>query len=224
MTKKRSPNEKYNQILGMDTSTASMRLARKIVYHYKKQKTGEILCYRCGQSIDNWKVVSYDHKIPWRSGKTEAERRRLFLDTNNIALAHTWCNFADAKARKGEMGIKFGYVGIYFTTIKTFQYYASTIKINGKSKYIGFFQNVHAAAISYDIGVYKIRNGKSCVNFDELRPYYQEILKKYEGRDEQTFFYRRGGSIIEIIKKTLQDNRDYFVSKNLNPDKLVQLI
>ena len=84
-------NEKRAKQLGMNHSTASNRLKKKIFFMLvQRLKLDE--CYQCKKLIVESEDISIEHKKPWLDEDT-----RLFWDMGNIAFSHKSCNSSAAR-------------------------------------------------------------------------------------------------------------------------------
>ena len=81
-------NKKKSEQLGMSHGTAANRL-RKMILFRMLQKTGEDVCFQCGEKIENLRDLSIEHKTPWLDSKDPVG---LFFDLDNIAFSHLSCN------------------------------------------------------------------------------------------------------------------------------------
>lgn len=79
-------NEKKSSQLGMDFSTATHQLRKRIVL-YLLRRLGEDMCFRCGKRIESIQDLSIEHKVAWLDNDPA-----LFWDLDNIAFSHLRCN------------------------------------------------------------------------------------------------------------------------------------
>lgn len=86
-------NIKRSKQLGMDFSTATNRLKKKILFSLI-QRLEEDICFQCGNLIETEDELSIEHKIPWLHKSPD-----LFWNLENIAFSHLRCN-SGAFARK----------------------------------------------------------------------------------------------------------------------------
>jgi hypothetical protein len=94
-------NEKKTKQLGMNYSTASNRLRRKVMFMLiQRLKLDE--CFQCKQLIVDVDDFSIEHKKPWLGEDT-----RLFWDLGNIAFSHKACNSAAARHYKRQGRTKY---------------------------------------------------------------------------------------------------------------------
>ena len=89
MTKKL--NDKKSEQLGMNHSTASNRLRKKILFMFVQRLKFD-KCFQCNNLIVEVEDLSIEHKKPWLD-----EDPRLFWDMGNIAFSHRSCNSAVAR-------------------------------------------------------------------------------------------------------------------------------
>ena len=83
-------NKKSKQ-LGMNYSTASNRLRKKVLFMLiQRLKLDE--CFQCNNLIVEIEDLSIEHKKPWLD-----DDPRLFWDMGNIAFSHRSCNSAAAR-------------------------------------------------------------------------------------------------------------------------------
>jgi len=93
--------DKKSKQLGINVSTAMARLDRMILFMLVKEN-GRDTCYRCGASIESYKDLSTEHKLPWLDASIE-----LFWDLSNIAFSHKKCNtLAHRKVRPSDESIQ----------------------------------------------------------------------------------------------------------------------
>ncbi len=92
-------NKKSEQ-LGMQPTTASRRLQRKLLWHFATT-CNKISCYcfRCGNPITGGDF-NIDHKVPWLDSDDPVG---LYFDLDNISFSHDSCNKAAAR-RPNRMG------------------------------------------------------------------------------------------------------------------------
>lgn len=81
-------NNKKNEQLGINFSTARNRLHKMILFHLAKRCNRDI-CFRCGKKIATVDGFSVDHKVPWQYQDNPKEQ---FFDLDNIAFSHPSCN------------------------------------------------------------------------------------------------------------------------------------
>ncbi len=79
-------NAKKSEQLGLNYSTASHRLKKKILFSFI-QRLGEDTCFQCGNIIEDEKYLSVEHKEAWLDKNPE-----LFWNLENIAFSHLGCN------------------------------------------------------------------------------------------------------------------------------------
>ena len=91
MSNKNNTNKRRTKQLGMNFSTASNRLKKKILFMLvKRLKLDE--CFQCKNLIVEADDMSIEHKKPWLDEDT-----RLFWDLGNIAFSHKGCNSSAAR-------------------------------------------------------------------------------------------------------------------------------
>ena len=145
----------------------------------------------------------------------------MFLDIDNISLSHFKCNSGASQAYKGLLGEQYGYVGTSVYKSRGLMYFRCKTCINGKKTTLGYFKSPHHAAIAYDIGIFRSRDGKAKLNFEELRSYYIRLLSKFPPESQETIFYKRG-PIKGLVKRAILDNKEYFQSKNLDVNEILK--
>lgn len=79
-----------NAQLGMNSSTASNRLVKDILFSYVKDQP----CFHCGGLMTR-ETFSIEHKEPWLYTDDPV---KMFFDLENISFSHRVCN--TSKARK----------------------------------------------------------------------------------------------------------------------------
>jgi hypothetical protein len=84
-------NKKQEQ-LGMNPSTASHRLVKDILWNFIV-KTGENTCHRCGNAMCR-STFTIEHIEPWLDSDNPIE---LFFSLSNISFSHASCNFSNAR-------------------------------------------------------------------------------------------------------------------------------
>ena len=87
----KDPKEKKSKQLGMNHSTASGRLRKKILFMLI-QRLKLDTCFQCKNLIVEVEDLSIEHKKPWLD-----EDPRLFWDMGNIAFSHRSCNSSAAR-------------------------------------------------------------------------------------------------------------------------------
>lgn len=80
---------KKNSQLGMNTSTASSRLVKDLLWNFI-ESAGSNKCYRCGEPMTR-DTFSIEHKVPWLDSE---DPKGLFFDIDNISYSHLSCNSA----------------------------------------------------------------------------------------------------------------------------------
>lgn len=164
------------EILGMDFSKANQILYRMLIFKLLKDKN-ENFCFRCKQEIKNFSQLSFDHIEDWGKTLDREFKPALFLDMNNIAFSHFKCNAASAKAFTGSS--KYVGVRLFYDKRKNYKKWVAYRGKDTGSKfdYFGYHDNEKLAAHARDLGVIKFYNGEGLMNFLELRPLYDEIIK-----------------------------------------------
>ena len=89
-------NDKKNEALGMNFSTASAQLKKNLMFKFM-QVLNLDQCFQCGEVIDAVDQLSVEHKQPWLSA---TDPKAAFFDLNNIAFSHLSCNVAAGTTRK----------------------------------------------------------------------------------------------------------------------------
>jgi len=103
-------NRKKAEQLGMPYGTACGRLRKMVLFDILK-KYNLNNCYRCGETINNIKDLSMEHKKAWLDSSNPCE---LFFDINNIAFSHLKCNIvASRNSLKGKIFSKHGTLNRY---------------------------------------------------------------------------------------------------------------
>jgi hypothetical protein len=75
--------------LGMPISTARTRLVKMLLFR-ELQHSGNVTCFKCGDSIEDIDHLSIEHKVPWLHGSPD-----LFWSLDNVTFSHTFCNNPD---------------------------------------------------------------------------------------------------------------------------------
>jgi hypothetical protein len=83
-------NKRKSDFLGMNVSTANMRLRKMIIFELVKQLKRDV-CYRCQEPIQSIDEFSIEHKLPWLDKDVN-----LFWNLDNIAFSHLACNVRTA--------------------------------------------------------------------------------------------------------------------------------
>ena len=81
-------NKKKASQLGVSFGKAANRL-RKLVMFRLIQKTGEDMCFRCGEQIEAVADLSLEHRMPWLDSTDPVG---LFFDLENVTFSHISCN------------------------------------------------------------------------------------------------------------------------------------
>lgn len=84
-------NKKKSDQLGLNYSTASSRLKKKILFNLLV-RLKENYCFQCSSEIESVDELSIEHKIPWLDNSVD-----LFWDLDNIAFSHISCNSGAAR-------------------------------------------------------------------------------------------------------------------------------
>jgi len=87
-----------NAQLGMNSSTASGRLVKDILFSYVK----DVPCYHCGGVLTR-ETFSVEHKEPWLHSEDPV---KMFFDLGNISFSHKSCNIAKARKPTKRYGSK----------------------------------------------------------------------------------------------------------------------
>lgn len=85
-------NQKKNEQLGMNYSTASNRLVKDLLFNFIV-KANENICYRCGEPMSR-DTFSIEHKTPWLDSE---DPLYLYFSLDNIAYSHLSCNVKAAR-------------------------------------------------------------------------------------------------------------------------------
>jgi hypothetical protein len=80
--------------LGMNMSTARARLVKMLLFR-ELQRSGNDVCFHCGNKIDTIGDLSIAHKKPWMNVDPE-----LFWDLDNVEFGHIRCNTEEATPRR----------------------------------------------------------------------------------------------------------------------------
>ena len=83
--------KKHSQ-LGMNSSTASHRLVKDLLFSFVKDTP----CYHCGGTLER-ENFSIEHKVPWLDSE---DPKGLFFDLDNISYSHLSCNVKAARRNK----------------------------------------------------------------------------------------------------------------------------
>jgi len=143
--------EKY---LGMSYGKARNILNNDLLFTYVK-KTGNDICFQCGEKILNKDELSVEHKEPFMYSD---DPKKLFFDLNNVAFSHKSCNYKASRKNEGpcikkisrdSMISQSGYKGVRHRTNRPTKYYSKLV-INGKSIYIGSSNDPKELAELYD--------------------------------------------------------------------------
>lgn len=84
--------------LNMSVGKANYILSKKIIYHFAKILKKDC-CYRCGDTIENLKEFSIEHKIDWLHSNNPSGN---FFKYGNISFSHLECNVANRYKNKYE--------------------------------------------------------------------------------------------------------------------------
>jgi len=87
--------KKKTKILGINYSTASRRLTRKVLFRLA-ELTNMLNCFRCGGAITE-ETFSIDHKVDWMGSLTPV---KTFFDLDQIAFSHISCNARHSSGSK----------------------------------------------------------------------------------------------------------------------------
>lgn len=192
-------------ILEMGFAHANHRLKQQIIYNMA-EKSRLNMCFKCGQKIRSVEDLSIEHINGWNN-------EQELLDINNISISHLHCNCGASNAGSGKLAKQYGYIGInkFVDKRKDYVKYRAWARCgpNKKKKTICYANTPLEAAIGYDIGGMRCRQGELVLNFPSLREYYQKILSYYPPESESTIFYKRG-PIKDLIKKTIAENPGVF--------------
>lgn len=82
------PNKHKEEVLGVPFGTASAKLRKSIMF-WLAGKNNMLICFRCGQPIENVNEFSIEHKLSWENS---LEPKKMFFDLENIAFSHLKCN------------------------------------------------------------------------------------------------------------------------------------
>ena len=194
--------DEYKELLGMDYSIASQTLKRIVIFKHIKE-TGENTCYRCGQSIDDHEEMSYEHVDSWcqshlLDNNVSTEK---YINPDNIKFSHPWCN--SSNYQKGDSVTGMIGVSIYLRD----DYYKVYTTMNSRKICVTYYDNLEKAGMSYDIFITLYRDGKSVLNFEELRGFYKDLVKKYNLTKDMTIC-RKGG----LIKPLTEESHKHFLS------------
>lgn len=85
-------SDKKTLQLGMNSSTASNRLVKDVLYELVV-KTGQNTCFQCSLPMTRG-TFSVEHKIPWLDS---GDPIGLFFDLDNISFSHHSCNMRAAR-------------------------------------------------------------------------------------------------------------------------------
>lgn len=85
-------NEKKNEQLGMNFSTANGRLVKDILFNLIIE-TGKNVCHHCGEPMTR-DTFSIEHKTPWLDSDDPIG---LFFGMENIGYSHLSCNSSAAR-------------------------------------------------------------------------------------------------------------------------------
>lgn len=94
-------NKKMEQ-LGMNPSTAQVRLVRDLLFSHVKDTP----CHHCGKPLTR-ETFSIEHKTPWLDSDNPVE---LFFDLDNISYSHLSCNSGAARKTAQKYNSKKEYV------------------------------------------------------------------------------------------------------------------
>lgn len=146
-----------NEALGMNYSTASHRL-RKRVMHSLLKECGRDKCFRCGQVIDCAEEVSIDHIVDWLNSE---DPKHNFWNIENLAFSHIKCNTIAGSSRN--IG-KHGYLGVTKVTNNKSRPYQARYWDGKKQVLIGYYETAEKAAKAYDQKISEIEGGKARTN------------------------------------------------------------
>lgn len=91
-------SKKKNELLGMNSSTASGRLVKDLLFNFV-DKSG-IKCLRCGEKMTR-DTFSVDHIESWQRSNNPTQS---FFDLDNISYSHKSCNSSAAFRKKAAHG------------------------------------------------------------------------------------------------------------------------
>jgi len=133
--------------LGMSFGKAGNILRKNIMFSLV-EKCEMNTCYRCGEKIESVDDMSIEHKENWLHSENPVE---LFFDIDNIAFSHSNCNSANKRIRRDLCFSSVGLKGVTDTKDKNRKKpYKAHSYLNGKVKYIGYFETPEEAGMAYD--------------------------------------------------------------------------
>lgn len=163
-SKKRSVSKvDKDKTLGMNFSTATNRLRKKIMFHLAG-KVGKTECYHCSKIIKVASDFTIEHEIPWLYS---VDPINLFFDIKNISFSHRKCN-VDAARCSSFVRSKAKFKGVTFHKDKVNKPYSARIGVIKEGKttsiFLGYYATPKLAAMAYDEGVKKYLGKKAVTN------------------------------------------------------------
>jgi hypothetical protein len=136
---------KYDDHLGMATSTARSRLYKQTLFLLAKE-TKKNICYRCNQFIENEEDFSLDHKKEWRYS---SDPEFLFFDPDNLAFSHCSCNSSSRRCPNLTRSSS-GFKGVSKSKSKRKKPFKAELVTTTEKIYLGYFSTAKEAALAYD--------------------------------------------------------------------------